>query len=776
MSILRTAGGALLAGVLVLTSTGAAVAKSPPASPGTFGPTLEGTGWALQQLAVDATLTEVPSDVAATLYLQDGQASGDAGCNTFSGDYSIDGDALTFGPMMSTMMICEGEKASTEAAYLAGFPLVASYAVEGDTLGLLDASGAPLLTYAALTAQPIAGSWVVTSYNADRNDMAPPITGSLLTAVFGADGTIEGDAGCDQFSGPYTTDGDGVAVDHGLYPGGMRVERAAGPGDPEYLGLLMASNTWSLDGGVLELVDTGGVGRQTTVVFSAANDAAYLGSWEVTGFDDGSGAVVSPVAGPRSPLSSILTGPSRVARAATLSQVRTSAIGTSMTIGPLATTRMACSSPALDTQEQQFLTALQSVAAWEADDRDHAARLGRRDEGRPDGGTERVAANARERTGEAARPPSAQSASAAVVMLRSIDRQAGHAHGRPVSGSAKGGSRGRVQHPSHTCGHGEPFEETHPRVAGTVSVTSPVANAVATHGGAAGDRDGDGSSHRQGCRGHGGPRPIRGADERGQRASDAWWRGQLRGSPVRPASAPARHDRAALARGGLRARLPSQGGLLRVHARAPGVVGHRVIAPRSAGESAPGPRRLRRRPAVRLGLGRGEAGPGNRDWPSGPIDPEALGLSGHSMGGGAPLLAAARDPAIRAVATLAAAESDPSAIDAASRVVAPVLFVAAADDAITPLTEHQRPMFEAKATGPAQLRTIVGASHCGFLDLETALLSLVCDDAAIGPDEQRRVTRAVLAAWLRYELAGDASVAALAWPEAPDDTTLVEVR
>ncbi len=44
------------------------------------------------------------------------------------------------------------------------------------------------------------------------------------------------------------------------------------------------------------------------------------------------------------------------------------AIGTSMTIGPLATTRMACSSPALDTQEQQHLTALQSVATWEADE------------------------------------------------------------------------------------------------------------------------------------------------------------------------------------------------------------------------------------------------------------------------------------------------------------------------------------------------------------------------------------------------------------------------
>jgi len=368
MSILRTAGGALLAGVLVLTSTGAVVAKSPPASPGKSGPTLEGTPWALQQLAVDATLTEVPSDVAATLYLQDGQASGDAGCNTFSGDYSIDGDALTFGPMMSTMMICEGEKASTEAAYLAGFPLVASYSLDGDALSLLDGSGDPVMTYAAVTAQPIAGNWVVTSYNIDRNDMAPPITGSLLTAVFGPDGTIEGSSGCNHFSGPYTIDGDEIAI------GPLASTLVAcGPSDlqdqeTQYLALLMASNKWSQDAGVLELQDTEGVGRQTTVIFAAENGAAYLGSWEVTGYDDGSGAAVSPVVG--STLTAVFHPDGTIEGNAGCNAFSGpyTAIGTSMTIGPLATTRMACSSPALDTQEQQFLTALQSVATWEADD------------------------------------------------------------------------------------------------------------------------------------------------------------------------------------------------------------------------------------------------------------------------------------------------------------------------------------------------------------------------------------------------------------------------
>jgi heat shock protein HslJ len=367
MSILRSASRGLLASLIVLTVSGASVAPSLAVSSATSGPMLEGTTWALQQLAVETSLTDVPSDVAATLFLQDGRASGGAGCNTFSGDYTIDGDALVFGPIMSTMMICEGERASTEAAYLAAFPLVTSYALDGEALSLLDSSGTPVLTYAAVATQPLAGSWVVTSYNSNRNDMAPPLTGSILTAVFGPDGTIEGDASCNHFSGPYTIDGDGIAI-------GPLVSTliTCGSGDlqdqeTQYLALLTASDKWSLDGSVLELIDTQGVGRQTTVVFSTASDAAYIGSWEVTGYDDG-GGVVTPVGG--STLTAVFLPDGNIEGNAGCNAFAGpyTAVGTSMTIGPLVTTRMACTSPALDTQEQQLLKALQSVATWEVDD------------------------------------------------------------------------------------------------------------------------------------------------------------------------------------------------------------------------------------------------------------------------------------------------------------------------------------------------------------------------------------------------------------------------
>ena len=200
-----------------------------------------------------------------------------------------------------------------------------------------------------------------------------------------------------------------------------------------------------------------------------------------------------------------------------------------------------------------------------------------------------------------------------------------------------------------------------------------------------------------------------------------------------------------------------------------------VIAPRSAGGPFPDHAAFADDLLSALDWVSAAAG-GGTGWPGGPVDDEALGLAGHSMGGGAAILAAARAPDVRVVATLAAAETRPSAIAAVGDVRAPVLFLAAGDDAITPVDEHQRPMFEAKTHGPAQLRTILGASHCGFLDREDILVDLVCDEASIGAAEQRHVTRAVITAWLRYELAGDASMATLAWPGSPDQATLIRSR
>jgi pimeloyl-ACP methyl ester carboxylesterase len=162
-------------------------------------------------------------------------------------------------------------------------------------------------------------------------------------------------------------------------------------------------------------------------------------------------------------------------------------------------------------------------------------------------------------------------------------------------------------------------------------------------------------------------------------------------------------------------------------------------------------------------------------WPGLPVDPELRAVGGHSMGGGAAVLAAAADPRFDAVATLAAAETRPSAIEAAATLTMPTLFVAGSLDTFTPVDEHQRPMFETASAAPSQLRVIEGGSHCGFLD-QPLRVGFICAAANIELEDPLALTRAALVAWLRYELRAAAEAESVAWPDGAVDGLEVESR
>lgn len=100
------------------------------------------------------------------------------------------------------------------------------------------------------------------------------------------------------------------------------------------------------------------------------------------------------------------------------------------------------------------------------------------------------------------------------------------------------------------------------------------------------------------------------------------------------------------------------------------------------------------------------------------VDPTRLGVAGHSVGGGAAVLAAAyRDdqPRIRAVATVAAAQTIPQATEAARHVTGPGLHLAAAEDLVAPAAGNAQAIAHAWA-GQAQLRTLGKSSHLGVTE------------------------------------------------------------
>ncbi len=145
------------------------------------------------------------------------------------------------------------------------------------------------------------------------------------------------------------------------------------------------------------------------------------------------------------------------------------------------------------------------------------------------------------------------------------------------------------------------------------------------------------------------------------------------------------------------------------------------------------------------------------------VDGGRLGVSGHSMGGGCALLAAARDRRIVAVSTLAAADTRPSSRDLLRRIGAPVQFIAGSEDAIAMVQAFQRPLYLATPT-PRQLVVIEGGSHCGFLDRPPA----VCDRGSLPSARQIALTRRLLSDWFGLYLKDDESLRAAVWDPPPD--------
>lgn len=129
---------------LTLTSdAGSALAftKVPP-------PVLDGTSWIVTgfnngRQAVVSPLT----DTVLTLSFRDGRVSGDAGCNTFGGTYTLDGDRLAIGRLATTRKACPGKGVmEQERQYVAALEAVTTWTIDRGLLDLHRGDGERALT------------------------------------------------------------------------------------------------------------------------------------------------------------------------------------------------------------------------------------------------------------------------------------------------------------------------------------------------------------------------------------------------------------------------------------------------------------------------------------------------------------------------------------------------------------------------------------------------------------------------------------------------------
>ena len=133
------------------------------------------------------------------------------------------------------------------------------------------------------------------------------------------------------------------------------------------------------------------------------------------------------------------------------------------------------------------------------------------------------------------------------------------------------------------------------------------------------------------------------------------------------------------------------------------------------------------------------------------VHQEREAIIGHSMGGGAAWLAAASDPLIDAIVGLAPAETNPSAIAAASSVNCNSLVFSGSDDSVTPPADNHQPIFDG-TNGCKTFVSLTGGSHCGFIDSGT-----LCDfgeplGGSLARADQQEAYLTMMTAWLRYFL------------------------
>lgn len=156
----------------------------------------------------------------------------------------------------------------------------------------------------------------------------------------------------------------------------------------------------------------------------------------------------------------------------------------------------------------------------------------------------------------------------------------------------------------------------------------------------------------------------------------------------------------------------------------------------------------------------------------GSIDMDAFGASGHSMGGGAAILAAKDDPRIRALAPTAPANTSPSSIDAMLSVLVASRLIVGGQDSIVPPAGTASPMY-ANAKGPRQLLSIQGGFHCGFTDGNF----IGCDSGSITRAQQLAITRRLLTEFFLLHLRGEQSRWKSVWgPDLPPPGETIVTR
>ena len=334
----------------------------------------------------DGSRTTVPDPNRYLLtFLDGGRVTIQADCNRILGTYTTEEHRITITPGPSTLAACPPDSLGT--VFVNQLGNIASYFFRDGNLVLEIKFDSGSMTFVSGRAELADTAWDVVNFNNGRQALVSLLAETEISLNFGADGRLSGSAGCNQYTGGYQSSGGKLTVGT-LAATSMMCHTPDGVMEQEaqYLAALSTATSYEIAGDRVTIRDADGA---MLLVAKSIPPAALAGtSWDVTNLNNGREAVVGTITGTR--LTIDFDDDNGVSGNAGCNTFNGSyeLVGHSLTIGPLATTRMNCSSPeGVLEQERQFITALQNSTTFELNGR----TLTIRDEG----GAMQVVANAK---------------------------------------------------------------------------------------------------------------------------------------------------------------------------------------------------------------------------------------------------------------------------------------------------------------------------------------------------------------------------------------------
>jgi len=184
------------------------------------------------------------------------------------------------------------------------------------------------------------------------------VPGAAATIRFEAD-RAHGTDGCNRYSSKVTVSAGAIHFDARAASTQMACRQDVMDQASVFQGALLRANAWRMEGGQLQLLD----GAAVVATFAPQTKTLAGTSWRVTGYNNGKQAVASVLQD--TTLAFAFTNDGKVEGTAGCNRFTATYASkdAALSFGPLAATKMMCAKPEkIMEQEQQFLTALGTVA------------------------------------------------------------------------------------------------------------------------------------------------------------------------------------------------------------------------------------------------------------------------------------------------------------------------------------------------------------------------------------------------------------------------------